>query len=184
MQFSHFILCCTLLLLNAAPAPPSGIWGTDKGSIHFQSEAPLEVIRADSRRLRGLVNANNQTFAFSVKMNTLQGFNSPLQQEHFNENYMESARFPEATFSGKIIETIDFSKNGSLSVRAKGKLNIHGVEQERIIKVSLNIQSDKISFSSDFSVPLSDHNIRIPKIVHQKIAEAVAVHVEGQLLPQ
>jgi hypothetical protein len=184
MQFSHFIFCCTLFLLSAAPPPPSGIWGTDKGSIHFQSKAPLEVIRADSRHLRGLVNTNNQTFAFSVKMNTLEGFNSPLQQEHFNENYMESTRFPEATFSGKIIETIDFSKSGNLAVRAKGKLNIHGIEQERIIKVSLNIQADKISFSSDFSVPLSDHNIRIPKIVHQKIAEEVAVHVEGQLLPR
>ena len=184
MRFSYFLLCCTLLLLSAAPPPPSGIWGTDKGTIHFQSKAPLEVISASSRHLRGLVNTGNQSFAFSVKMNTLAGFNSPLQQEHFNENYMESKRFPEATFSGKIIETIDFSKTGTIAVRAKGKLNIHGIEQERIIKITLYIQADKIDFNADFSVPLSDHDIRIPKIVHQKIAEEVAVHVEGQLLPR
>lgn len=151
------------------------------GHIYFRSDAPLEIIEARSQRLRGALNPENQSFAWSVEVRSFEGFNSPLQKEHFNENYLESERFPEATFKGKIIEKIDFSQNGVYSVRAKGKLLIHGVEQERIIKGQMEITGNKLHIEANFTVPLADHNISIPRIVHQKIAQEIMVTVEADL---
>ena len=157
------------------------VYRCDNGRILLRSDAPLEAIEASSGSLRGIIDADQQTFAWSVDIKTFDGFNSPLQREHFNENYMETKRFPKATFSGKIIEKTDFSQNGTYTVRAKGLLNIHGVEQERIIKSTLEVKNGQLRIKSQFTVPLSDHNISIPKIVHQKIAEEIKVTVEAVL---
>jgi hypothetical protein len=164
--------------------PAKTLYVTKEGSIQFKSEAPLELIEARSVKMKGVINTAEQTFAFSVPNNSFEGFNSDLQREHFNENYMESTRFPNTSFTGKIIETIDFSSDGTHTVRAKGKLLVHGVEQERIIKATVQIRKGIISVSSNFTVPLADHNITIPKIVYQKIAEEIQVEINANLQPQ
>ena len=146
-----------------------------KSKVSFQSDAPMELIKATSNKLQGAIDAGKRTFAFSIPADSFKGFNSPLQQEHFYENYMEAKSYPVSTFSGKIIEQVDLLKNGSYSVRAKGKLNIHGVEQERIIKVQLRIQDGTIFAETIFTILLQDHNITIPKVVFQKIAEEIRV---------
>jgi polyisoprenoid-binding protein YceI len=160
----------------------SGLYKTVSGSAAFVSEAPLEIIKASSQALTGLLNKQQHNFAFTIPVQTFQGFNSALQQEHFHENYMESARFPKATFTGKIIDELPLHLPGEYLVRAKGKLSIHGVEQERIIKVL--IKSDKNGFSAkaEFTVRLQDFNIAIPRIVHQKIAEEINVYVQAQFV--
>lgn len=155
----------------------------ENGKAHFISEAPLEIIEATSEELRGLIDTEKRTFAFAVKMRSFQGFNSPLQQEHFNENYMESHRYPEATFTGKIIESIDFSQDGNYTIRAKGGLNIHGVEQERIIKSQLKIDRGKLFIKSAFTILLEEHDISIPRIVFQKIAQEIKIEVNAELTP-
>lgn len=162
----------------------SSLFVAKTGTISFKSDAPLELIEARSAKLKGVINTTEQTFAFSVTNNTFEGFNSALQREHFNENYMESEKFPNSSFSGKIIETIDFSAEGTYNVRAKGKLLVHGVEQERIIKATLQIKKSVISVNSAFIVPLADHNLTIPKIVNQKIAEEIQVEINAVLQPQ
>lgn len=83
---------------------------------------PLELIEARSIELKGLIDPAKQTFAFSVSTNSFEGFNSKLQREHFNENYLESAKYPKSTFTGKIIEKVDFTTNGEHIICAKGKL--------------------------------------------------------------
>lgn len=158
------------------------IFRCENGKVGFKSDAPLEVIQAKSSKLRGAIDSENQTFAWTVDVKTFEGFNSPLQREHFNENYMESKKYPKASFTGKIIEAIDFQKDGTYSIRAKGQLNIHGVEQERIIKSQLEVSGNKIKIQSSFGVPLSDHNITIPKIVYQKIAEEITITVDAELV--
>ena len=161
--------------------PGSGVFRGDSGVLQFKSNAPLEVIEAKSSKLRGVIDVATQSFAWSVDIISFEGFNSPLQREHFNENYLESTRYPKATFAGKIIEKVDFEKDGTVSVRAKGKLVIHGVEQERIIKGKLEVKGRKLRIQASFTVPLTDHDITIPKIVHQKIAEEIAVSVDAVL---
>jgi polyisoprenoid-binding protein YceI len=156
------------------------IYVIDEGRINFKSEAPLEIIKASSTGLKGLIDFDKETFAFSVPIGSFNGFNSTLQQEHFNENYMESDKFPKATFTGRLIEKIDVDQNGVYTVRAKGKLNIHGIEQERIIQTAVTIQGSTIEINSNFSIPLQDHNIAVPKVVQQKIAETIIVELNAK----
>jgi len=185
------MLKVTLCLLLMSLFPVSGIPQTGKqsifkcvnGLVSFTSEAPLETIFAESKELRGIIDTSKNTFAFSVAMVTFEGFNSPLQKEHFNENYMESTMYPTATFSGKIIESIDYLQLGIVEIRAKGVLNIHGVKQERIIKGTIEVGDNRLKIHSEFSITMIDYNIRTPKIVHQKIAPEISLKIDAVLIP-
>lgn len=178
-RFLFLLLVPLVILFSGWNVKEASIYKISEGKIHFKSAAPLEVIEANSNELKGLVDLDNNTFAFAVSTTSFDGFNSSLQREHFNENYMESSRFPTSTFSGKMIEKIDVSKDGSYSVRAKGKLKIHGVEQERIIRSDIQVKDSVIFIKSSFTVILQDHNITIPKIVYQKIAEEIKVEINA-----
>lgn len=171
-------------LLNAINSGAQTRYVTDVGSITFKSDAPLELIQAASGEMKGIIDIDRNAFAFSVYMNSFQGFNSPLQREHFNENYLETVKFPKASFSGKIIETIDWTQDGTYEVRTKGKLQIHGLQQERIIKSTVVITEGKIKLDAKFTVLLEEHQISIPKIMFQKIAEEIQVTIGAQLEKQ
>ncbi len=170
-----------LLVVNPVWAQ---IYEVSDGSVHIHSDAPQELIRAQSVHLRGAIDADKKAFAFRIRMSSFQGFNSPLQKEHFNENYMESAKFPEAIFTGKIIENVDISKDGEYNVRAKGKMQVHGLAQERIIKAHISTQKGTVTVSSDFSVLLADHDIKIPRVVYDKLAPEIKVSINARLLPR
>lgn len=172
-----FLLSCFIFTANSPP--DDHIYKTYKGIVKITSDAPLEIIKASSEELKGVIDAEKRTFAFSISNTSITGFNSPLQQIHFYENYIEAKKYPVSTFEGKIIEQIDFSKDGDYTVRAKGILNIHGVEVERIIKSSLKI-NNTLYVSSLFTILLSEHNITIPKVVSQKIAEEITIQVNAE----
>jgi polyisoprenoid-binding protein YceI len=177
-----FILSLFLIFAKVACAvAPGEYFFTCTGSISFVSNAPLEIIKASSNQLKGLIDETKKSFSFRVAYQTFEGFNSGLQQDHFNEKYMESEKYPEAIFNGTIANEIDFSKNGTYPVTAKGILSIHGVEKERTIKSTLIISSGQVHIESKFNVLLEDHNIKIPKIVMQKIATEIAVEVKADL---
>ena len=150
-------------------------------SMSFTSNAELELIQASSDKVQGLINAATNQFAFLVAVKSFQGFNSALQREHFNDKYLESEKFPLATFNGKIIERISFTTDGTYAVRAKGELDIHGQKQTRIIKAQLVIRNGTIEIESRFLVPLADHNITIPTIVSQKIASEIEVEFKATM---
>lgn len=156
------------------------LYKSRKGIVSFVSDAPLELIKGKSSELNGMIDTGKRTFAFSLRNESIKGFNSSLQQEHFYENYIESHKYPASTFEGKIIEVVDLTKNGEYPVRAKGYLTIHGVSQERIIKVILKVNNGVVSASSQFKILLADHNISIPKIVEQKIATEILISVEAE----
>jgi len=177
-------LLCLFMFLPLAGHTQTDIYEVKSGAVHFFSEAPKELISASSKKLKGFVDAGRKTFAFKIDIPSFVGFNNPLQRGHFNENYMESGTYPTATFKGKIIEDADFGKEGSYELRAKGKLNIHGVEQERIIKVLLTIKKGRLTAKSDFTVQLTDHNIKIPRVVTDKLSPEIKVTVEASLQPQ
>jgi hypothetical protein len=173
-----------LLLAHSLPAQGVNIYQTRAGKITFQSDAPFELIKASSNSMFGLLDVKKNIFGFSVRMETFQGFNSALQREHFNENYIESKQYPEASFKGKIIEDVDLTKDGNYSVRAKGDFSVHGITQERIIKSDVIVKEGKIHIKSAFTVLLSDHNIPIPKVVKDKLATEIKVEVTCQLVPR
>ncbi|GDX52357.1 hypothetical protein LBMAG27_14040 [Bacteroidota bacterium] len=157
------------------------IYKITEGTITFVSEASFETVTAKSEKLNGLLDTTTQEFAFYVANNSFEGFNSLLQREHFNESYVESEKNPRSLFTGKIIEKIIFNKSGTYIIRAKGILNIHGVEQERIIKCELIIENNLIKVNSDFTVFLADHDITIPKIVFDKISPEIKIHVQATM---
>lgn len=150
---------------------------TSNGKVNFTSDAPLEMIKASSSTLAGAVKSSDRSFAFSVQVKSFEGFNSSLQRTHFNENYLESDKYPKITFEGKIIEDINLNLDGKYNVRGKGKFSVHGVTQERIIPCKLLVENGKLSISSSFTVFLDDHNIKIPAVVNQKIAEEIMVTI-------
>jgi polyisoprenoid-binding protein YceI len=106
-----------------------------------------------------------------------------LMQEHFNENYLESEKFPTASFKGKINETIDFTKPGSYDVSATGTFTLHGVAKPRTIKGKLTVEAQKLTLMSDFDVALTDHKIDVPQLVFVKVAQVIKVKNKFVFLP-
>lgn len=174
-------LCFGLFFICASAPLFSQIFMCNDGVTKFTSEAPLELIKATSDKTSGALDSKTKNVAWSVEIDSFEGFNSALQKEHFRENYMETEKYRNATFKGKIIEDIDLSKNGTYTVRAKGLFNIHGTEKEKIVKVQITVNNKQISIDSKFEVPLEDHNIKIPKVVNQKIASVILVEVKASL---
>ena len=154
---------------------------TSTGTVEFMSDAPLELITAKSEKLNGILSISNSAFAFELAVSSFEGFNSPLQAEHFYENYMQIDRYPTATFTGKIIEFIDFQKTGKIKVRAKGKFTIHGIEKEIMVEINLQIKEESIVADSEFDILLEDYKIKIPKIVNKKIANTIHIAVHAEL---
>lgn len=180
MHFFSIFLFFFLIQLHAAGQDV--IFTTTSGTISFISDAPLEVISAASKKMEGVMDTRALSYAFSVNIRTFEGFNNGLQRQHFYENYMETDKYPKATFSGKIIEHVDLTKPGTYQVRAKGMLTIHGRSKERILKTELICNGTEIKASSSFRVPLTDHQIEVPRIVYQKIAQEIEVKVKATLI--
>ena len=178
----RFLFILFGLIIGFRSISQTEIYRTNDGQVHFISEAPLEIIQASSKSLQAVIDAQKNTFAFAIPMRSFHGFNSPLQQEHFNENYMESHKYPRATFDGKIIEQVDLTQAGEYLIRAKGKLNIHGIEQERIIKSKVSIGPETMRISARFTIMLEEHDISIPMIVYQKIAKEIKVDMKATVV--
>jgi polyisoprenoid-binding protein YceI len=144
------------------------------------SSTPVEDIKAVSNT--GIAVLAKQEIAVQVAIKSLE-FDKKLMQEHFNENYMESDKFPNAKFKGIIDQKIDYTKDGEYMVTAKGILNVHGVDQARTINGKIAIKSGAVSLYATFDVACKSHGIKIPTIVFAKIAEVIKVTINGTLTP-
>ncbi len=170
-----------LLLFIVQTTLSQGLFITSGSSVKFTSDAPLEMIQASSEKLLGVINIKDKSFVFRVPMNTFNGFNSSLQKTHFNSNYLETEKYPHTIFEGKIIEDIDLKTPGTYKIRGKGRFTCHGIEAERIIKCKIIVSPNRIKITSEFTVFLEDHNIKIPSVVHQKIAEEITISLNIEL---
>ena len=175
-RFHIVLLLASLGFVGLGQAPT--VLSTRNGMAYFLSDAPLEMISATSYSLIGVLNIEDRRFSFSIPVNTFEGFNSALQQTHFNEDYLETDAYPQATFKGKIIEEVDLGITGQYRIRAKGKLNIHGLDNDRIIRCDLRVEPGRIFVNAKFTVFLDNHDIKIPSIVNQKITEEIQVEID------
>jgi len=181
-----YIKITLVLLIVSIKVFPQGIdqiFVCEKGHVSFTSDAPLELIKASNEKLAGLLNAKDRSFSFRVLIKDFEGFNSSLQRVHFNEDYLETELFPSSTFKGRIIEETDLSVPGEYQIRAKGKLSIHGVEIDRIVRCDLVVTNKQIDVKASFTVFIADHNISIPSILNQKIAKEIMVDVKFTCIP-
>lgn len=148
------------------------------GKIHFFSSAPLENIEATSQSAVSVLNTETKKVYCKVN-NTTFKFRHKLMEEHFNENYVESEKYPYGILDAVIKEDIDFTKDGVYDVTLHGTFEIHGVKQERDIKGQLTIKNGQpYMATAKFDVRLADHKIAIPKAVIANIAEVIAIDVE------
>ncbi len=152
---------------------------TRTGEISFFSSTSVEDIKADNKTITAIFDSQTGAIQFSVTMKSFH-FEKALMEEHFNENYVESDQFPNATFSGKIenITSIDFQTNGTYQSSVIGKLTIHGVTKEIQAQATFAVNGQKIEGVSEIMVNPEDYKIEIPSIVREKIAQELKVSMK------
>lgn len=182
LKMKHFTCFLILLLLSSTLCAQSIFQG--KGKVGFVSDAPLELIKAETEALVGVVNQATMNFAFKVNITTFDGFNSALQKEHFNEHYLETKKFPDATFLGKILLEEVCESGCEVKAVCKGKFKIHGVTQIVTIPMLYSFKEDTLFISGEFVILLADYNIKIPRIVQAKISPEIKVNVEIEMMKQ
>jgi hypothetical protein len=179
--FSFLILCYMLLPWNALHA--QHMFSTNSGLTSFSSETPLENIHAENKKSQAILNSTTGEIAIRMNMKE-HTFPNKLMQEHFNENYIESDKYPTATFSGKLDKAIDYTKDGEYEASATGKFTVHGVTNTRTITGKVTVTGGRISLTSTFQVSLADHKIEVPQIVFVKIAQNIQVKTQYILQPR
>jgi hypothetical protein len=150
--------------------------------ISFSAPTPIEDIAGINRVSKPLLNTATGDLQMKIPM-TAFIFEKPLMQEHFNENYVESEKFPYAFFKGKLNEKIDFSKDGEYKVTVTGKLTIHGVEKDRTIEGTIVVKGGEIVMNSTFKIIFAEHNIVIPALYSGVIPPDAVIKYIAQLEP-
>lgn len=149
---------------------------TEKGEITFFSDAAIEDIKAVNNVIGSLFNVATSEVVFIVKIRDFT-FDKSLMREHFNEKYLESEKYPKATFQGKV-NGYTHGAAAQQNVKAVGKLSIHGVTRDVDVPGTMQLVNNKLLLKAKFKVKLADYNVKIPTIVWQNIAEEVEVTVD------
>lgn len=155
---------------------------TRTGKITFFSSTPIENIEAFNNEAAAVLNTSSNEVAFKVPVKSFK-FEKQLMQDHFNESYMESDKYPKAEFTGKITNPgdINFSKDGSYKATVSGKMTIHGVTQDVTIPGTVTVKGSEITINSKFMVRTADYKIKIPAMAASKIAKEIEVTVNTVL---
>ena len=172
-----FCLMASMCILNVSA---QNVYSTKTGHASFFSTTPMRDIDANNDKCGSVLNTSTNEVVFVVSIKNFV-FKDALMQEHFNENYLESDKYPDATFKGKVNETVDYTKDGVTDVTTSGKLKMHGVEKDVTEKGTVTVKDGKITIHSVFDVQLSDYNITIPKVVFEDIAKTIKVTVDAAL---
>ena len=177
---TNSILILAFLLISSIAIGQK--YSTKTGSIKFTSETLLETITAFNHQVEATIDTETGDFIFNVLMKSFK-FENALMQEHFNDNYVESDTYPNATFVGKVAnyEEVDFQVGGTFDVVVEGKLTIHGVTKKVSEKGSLRISDGSILGVSVFNILLSDYKIKISQLAAMKLSNSIAITVELDL---
>jgi len=178
------ILLICLLSFVVAGLQAQGRYFTKTARIVFLSHAPLETIEAVNKTAGAVLDTRTGAVQAVALMRGFD-FKKALMQEHFNENYVESDKFPKAEFRGTLVnnENINYGKDGTYTTTAKGQLTIHGVTKPLEAPVTLSVQNGKINVTTAFTVSLSDYQISIPSIVKDKVSKSVKATLDAMLDP-
>jgi hypothetical protein len=151
---------------------------TKDGLASFYSKAPIEDIEAHNKKLLSVWNTATGQIEFSVLMKGFE-FEKALMQEHFNENYVESDKFPKAVFKGTIKEPVQsmLTRDGTFNVTVSGNLTLHGITRQLAVPATITVKNNTISATSTFSIALADYNIKIPGIVRRNISNNILIKI-------
>ncbi|MBP7184249.1 MAG: YceI family protein [Saprospiraceae bacterium] len=180
-QFIFLTLVSLFLFTNKVSAQEK--YFSKNAIIAFDAEGKLddvEDIKAQSNTATCVYDSKTGNMEWSVNVKSFKFANS-LMQEHFNENYLESDKFPKATFKGQTDKPIDLTKNGTYQTKVKGKLTIHGVTKDVDVNGAFVVKDGVVSSASKFEVALKDYNIEVPTVVFMKVAETVKIEIKTVL---
>ncbi len=165
---------CSLVLLQGT----AQTYSSQSSTVHFFSATAVENIEATSKESSSAINSKTGDVMIIIPVISFK-FDSHLMEEHFNENYMETEKYPKATFKGKItnLAEVDFTKDGEYTLEVEGDLTVHGVTKPRKITGKLVVKGETLTASAKFDIVLEEHKVERPKLVWEKIAEKVAVDV-------
>jgi len=176
--FILFFLLATIYSVNAQK------YMTKNGYIGFYSHTSMEDIKAENNQVAGVFDAGTGEMVFQVLIKSFH-FDRALMEEHFNENYMESEKYPKSIFKGKIsnMSSVSISKNGTYDVTVEGDLTIHNVTNRVSIKGTLEVVTGGINANSKFNIVPEDYKIEIPGVVRDKINKNLEVTVSMKYTP-
>lgn len=165
----------TLYLIGSISLANAQKYKSDFSIVSFFSDATVEDIKAENSKAVSLFNSATGDIAFSISISDFE-FEKSLMQEHFNEKYMESDKYPKASFQG-VLGGFDLASEGEQKVTATGKLTIHGVTKEVSIPGVFISKKNQLETSATFMIQLADYKVKIPQLMWQNIAEAVEVTI-------
>lgn len=173
------LLCTAVLAVSA-----QGKFFSKTAAVNFNAGTPLEDIDAQTNTGTIVLDATTGKLESSVLVKAFQ-FKRALMQEHFNENYMESSKFPKAVFKGEIsnLSDVNFKKEGAYKVKVKGTMEMHGVKKEITTDGTLTVAGKNLKVKSEFIILCADYDIKIPSVVADKIAKEVKVSFNAELQP-
>ena len=172
----NFLLAIVLLFVFQSAT--AQVYYTKNGNVTFFSKSPLQDIEADNNQVISVLNIKTGELQFSL-LNSAFHFPKAKMEEDFNENYIESNKYPRSGFKGMVtdLNAIEFTKDGTYPVTVTGDLTIHGVTKPIAAKGSIIVSKGTISAISSFTVFVKDYGIKIPTIVSNKIAERIKISV-------
>ncbi len=174
MKRTFVLIIFTVLALSVSAQK----YMTKTGFIGFYSHTSMEDITADNNQVAGIVDISTGELVFQVLIKSFH-FERALMEEHFNENYMESEKFPKSSFKGKItnLASMDLKKVGTYDVVAEGQLTIRDVTKPVTVKGILEVTATGLNAKAKFKIVPEDYNIAIPGVVREKIAKDLEVTV-------
>ena len=174
-----FFFFLTLIAFTTADAQ---VYSTTSGTIKFFSKTTAENIDAVNNQVKAALDSKTGNMEFAVSINSFL-FKKALMQKHFQENYLESEKYPKSTFKGMVSDnvTIKYGVNGTYPVNVKGKLTMHGVTKEVSVPGKIIIAGNKAVLSADFNVLLEDYGIKVPANNASQIAKSIKVTVDCSL---
>jgi len=157
---------------------------TKSGKIEFFSKAPMEDIGATNKTATAVLDIKTGALQFAVQMKGFE-FEKALMQEHFNENYVESDKYPKAEFKGTITNNseINYAKAGTYTAKVKGKMTLHGVTKDVETTGTIKVGSGNLEAHSIFNIKLSDYKIKVPNVVKDKLSNNIKITVNTTLEP-
>jgi polyisoprenoid-binding protein YceI len=166
------------LLLVTFGSQAQSRYFTRTGNISFFSEEIIENIEAHNKQVSSFLDVTTGEIVFSVPMKAFQ-FRKSLMQEHFNENYVESHKYPKSTFKGTVqnIRAVNLQQDGVYKVKVNGQLTIHGVTKPIDADGTLEVKGGRIDANSVINVRPEDYDIQIPLLVRNHIAKIIQVTI-------
>jgi hypothetical protein len=173
-----------LILVTICVTSSAQKYMTKNGFIGFYSHTPLEDIKAENNQVASVLDISTGDLVFQVLVRSFR-FEKALMEEHFNENYIESEKYPKSSFKGKItnLASVDFTKNGIYDVTVEGDLSIHNVTNKISTKGTVEIVTGGLNANAKFHLVPEDYKINIPGIVRDKIDKSMEVNVSMKYTP-